>query len=72
MKKDGGKWKIDLTNNDDFAKVDQQSVFMQKLIESYNKSAQEVSDGKYKTLDEAKAGVRANMITAFQSVMPPR
>jgi hypothetical protein len=72
MKKDGGKWKVDLTNQDQFAKIDQQVVFFHKMAEANAKSAQEISDGKYKTLDEAKAGVRNNMMEAIRSAMPTR
>jgi hypothetical protein len=72
MKKDGGKWKVDLTNMSEFDNVDKQGPFFQKLAEANTKSAQEISDGKYQTLDEAKAGVRQNMMAAIRSMMPTR
>jgi hypothetical protein len=71
-KKDSGKWKVDMTNMTELSNIDKQGVFFQKLSEANQKSAQEISDGKYKTLDEAKAGVRANMMAALQSVIPGR
>ena len=72
FKKEGGKWKVDLTNMTELNNVEQQAMFFEKITDANNKSAQEISDGKYRTLDEAKAGVRQNMMEAIRSVMPGR
>ena len=72
MKKDGGRWKIDFTNDASFDRVDQQAAVLTKMAEANNKSAQEISSGKYSTVDEAKVGVRANLIAAIQNAIPRR
>jgi hypothetical protein len=70
FKKVGGTWKLDLTALSDFSKINQQAPMMHKISESYDQSAEEITKGKYSTLDEAKAGVRQNMMAAVRGSIP--
>ena len=65
FKKDSGKWKIDLTQLPNMDRIEQSLPMMGKMSQAMNKTSEEIDQGKYKDVNEAKMGLRQNLMSAM-------
>ena len=66
FKKDGGVWKIELAKLANFASVTRAGPQSHMIAEAYTTTAGEIRDGKYKTVQDAKMGIRTNLTNALR------
>jgi hypothetical protein len=66
FKKEGGIWKIDLPKLANFASVTRLAPQSHMIADAFTATAAEIRDGKYKTVQDAKLGVRQNLAAAAQ------
>jgi hypothetical protein len=65
FRKVSGIWKINLTKLADFTSITRNAAMMHNVSRSFLTSADEISGGKYKSVQEAKTAVQRNMVTAI-------
>lgn len=72
FQKQGGDWKVDLTNNQNLERAERSLPVLEKMTGVFNETATEVKDGKYKTASEAKTALRLKMASMFRGGAPGR
>jgi len=72
FKRDGGVWKIELAKLANFAQITRSASAVHMISDAYTATAGEIRDGKYKTVQDAKLGVRQNLQAAARKAAAAR
>jgi hypothetical protein len=65
FKKEGGTWKVDLTNSLSDEQLDRVIEMMPKVATAMDQTTADIKDGKYKTATEARQGLGRHMAAAM-------
>jgi hypothetical protein len=65
FKKSGGAWKLDFTNIPHEDQLARGLPFMSKMATVMNETTADIKDGKYKTVEEAKAALHQKLAAAL-------
>lgn len=72
FKKVGGTWKIELAKLANFSSITRSAASVHMIADAYTATAGEIKDGKYKTVQDAKTGLRQNIAAAARSAAGAR
>jgi len=72
FKKQNGVWKMDLAKIANFSSVTRSASAVHMISDAYTATAAEIKDGKYKTVQDAKVGVRQNLQAAARKAATSR
>jgi hypothetical protein len=64
LKKEGGKWKVDLAGTPNAQSMKQQAPLFKAMAKAMDETAGEVKDGKYQNVNQAQAALRQKVAAA--------
>lgn len=70
FKKDGGTWKLDMTQFPNREQMESQLPMWDKMATAMSETGDEITAGKYKTVQEARMGLVQKMMAAMGRTLP--